>query len=449
MVLWQQTLTSIGRAWVGCLVLLALSSGCATTNLANGLEPPPKGIPGQIVATWNKDVQFLPDRVNNGRMTPALTGRVYLFEVGKIEPKPIVADGSLFISLYDEHGRTAPDGTPIALEVWQITPDCMKQVITKDWCGWGYTLNLPWNTYRPDVGQVRFQVRYVPPKDAKDPMPVFSDSPVLALQHPGNSSQATAVVNARNPLGVQPNASRYTQPAPETATSWQGSIPVHRNPLAGGPSINAGNAQGTTPTNSETSPVLVPVSAVGQPAGVQSPALSGPSAPQTNLRYPQALPQMNNPAPQVPAPTSSTAADASGSTRRVVEATTIEPRAPVQGYSSGAFTKAPVAAGGLPGQMPLKGNNQQVSTPVNNASAQPMGPAIDNGSPAPMQQHGVLPPPPTESAVAYPQPPVLPPAPAPAQMESRFGDAGSPAPRPARNAPMPGQMLSIPGGNPQ
>jgi hypothetical protein len=100
----------------------------------------------------------------------------------------------------------------------------------------------------------------------------------------------------------------------------------------------------------------------------------------------------------------------------------------------------------MPGQMPLNGNNQQVSAPVNNVGAQPMGPAIDNGSQPPMQPHGVLLPPPMESAAAYPQPPVLPPAPPPVAVEGSVGGTGSPAPMPVRNAPMPGQMLSIPGG---
>ncbi len=247
----QQTLSTIGkkgvrplkgggltpflpRAMVGCLALLtpalALLSGCATTNVAKAPETPPKGAPGQIVATWNKDVEFLPDRVNNGRLTPALSGRVYFFEGGSTEQKPIVADGSLYISVYDEHGRTNPDGTPVPLEVWQITPECMKLVMTKDWWGWGYTLNLPWNTYRPDISQVRFQVRYVPPKDAKDPMPVFSDCPMLALQHPGSTTQSTAQANARNSAASQQRTSGYTQSGVQPATStWQVNLPANRN----------------------------------------------------------------------------------------------------------------------------------------------------------------------------------------------------------------------------
>jgi hypothetical protein len=141
---------------------------------------PPTGIPCQVVATWKSAVEYFPDRLNNGRPTPKLEGRVYLLDnrLGQ----PIVADGELVVSVYDELPPLAPNGDPLPLQIWTITPDRMKPIQSRDPFGWGYTLNLPWDTYRPEIRQIRFTVQYCPPKKAKDQMPLDMDSGSVKLE---------------------------------------------------------------------------------------------------------------------------------------------------------------------------------------------------------------------------------------------------------------------------
>jgi hypothetical protein len=212
---------------IQCLALLTplllLSGGCATTDTAKAVDVPPIGIPGQVVVTWNPQVQYLPDRLNGGRATPAISGRVYLVPGGTAS-KPVVADGELMITMYDEHARLDSAGNALPMEVWRITPECMKQVQAKDFWGWGYTLDLPWiNTYRPDVGRVRLQVQYIPSKDAKDVLPLFSDNPAVTLHHPGETNRlnpgSNGLARSGNGQASGPIASGYVQSSPQDSSS--------------------------------------------------------------------------------------------------------------------------------------------------------------------------------------------------------------------------------------
>jgi len=220
---------------IHCLALLTplllLSGGCAATDTAKMVDVPPVGIPGQVVVTWNPQVQYLPDRVNGGRATPAISGRVYLLPGGTAS-KPVVADGELMVTMYDEHARLDSAGNAMPMEVWRITPDCMKLVQAKDFWGWGYTLDLPWvNTYRPDVGRVRLQVQYVPSKDAKDVLPLFSDNPSVTLHHPGESNHFnlgnnTGLARSGNGQGSGPIPSGYVQSSPQGTSGMQQQAPI-------------------------------------------------------------------------------------------------------------------------------------------------------------------------------------------------------------------------------
>jgi hypothetical protein len=262
-----QELTKGRSAWVRGLVLLAplaLLAGCATTETAKAPSPPPVGKPVEVMATWKPTVQVFPDTLNNGKPTPALSGRVYLFD-GQMG-SPIVADGMLVVSVYDDHPRVGANGDPVPLQIWKITPECMKLVQTRDVLGWGYTLNLPWDTYRPDITQVRFMVRFEPPKDAKDEFPLFQDSGLLTLQNNAGNNQSMAQVTTR-----------YGQPSVQL-TGAQALNPVQMNPgtpqavqpnLAGAPGgtlpINNGAHQGILPVNAALPPPVGHVSNVPPP----------------------------------------------------------------------------------------------------------------------------------------------------------------------------------------
>ncbi len=216
---------------IQCLALLTplllLSGGCATTDTAKIVEVPPVGVPGQIMAMWEGTIQYVPDRVNNGRATPAISGRVYLLPGGTAS-KPVVADGELIITMYDKRAPMDTAGNQQPMEVWHITQDCMKQIEVKDpsWGWWGYTLNLPWiTTYRTDISQVRLQVQYVPGKDAKDKLSVF-DSTMVSLHHPGESNHfnlgnSDGLARSGNGQGTGPIPSGYVQSSPVGAGSMQ------------------------------------------------------------------------------------------------------------------------------------------------------------------------------------------------------------------------------------
>src|SRR5712692_10112885 len=133
-----QTLIPSHRASSRWLVLLApllvWSGGCALFQNDKPVAAlPPTGQAAEVLATWNPNVVFAPDPANNGRSTPALTGRVYLID-GQTEA-PVVVDGTMVVCLYDEHPQVGPDGAPVPLEAWKITPACLKLSARKDVVG--------------------------------------------------------------------------------------------------------------------------------------------------------------------------------------------------------------------------------------------------------------------------------------------------------------------------
>ena len=119
------------------------------------------------MATWRPDVYYAADPAHGGVERPTLFGRVYLFgpELGF----PMTGDGKLVVDLYEgavPHGAT---GTP--LEEWRFDPATLKGLLKRDMIGWGYTIPLPWSTYRADVTTVVLKARYEPTKGA----PLFAE----------------------------------------------------------------------------------------------------------------------------------------------------------------------------------------------------------------------------------------------------------------------------------
>lgn len=128
----------------------------------------------QVVATWAPEVTHVPDPTKQGMPTPGLAGRVYLF--GPDVKCPLVGRGGLTVDLYDD-SPLVEGKQPILLEQWRFDKDTLKRIGRRDAIGWGYTVFLPWGTYRPDVMQVHLQLRY----DAPDAMPVFNQGSTIVL----------------------------------------------------------------------------------------------------------------------------------------------------------------------------------------------------------------------------------------------------------------------------
>ncbi len=183
-------------ASAGVAFPLLLLAGCVTlqTNDGSGsAPPPPSAAPSQIVATWRPDVYYAADPAHGGVERPTLFGRVYLFgpELGY----PMTGDGKLVVDLYEgavPHGAT---GTP--LEEWRFDPATLKGLLKRDMIGWGYTIPLPWSTYRADVSSVVLKARYEPVKGA----PLFAEGAPMAVHHPDQETGGTGVTEAAKPRG--------------------------------------------------------------------------------------------------------------------------------------------------------------------------------------------------------------------------------------------------------
>ena len=129
---------------------------------------------------------------------PGLAGRIYLY--GEQIDCPLVTDGSLVVSLYNAlSGPEFDKGPP--LEEWRIDKDTLKRLQRRDAVRWGYTIFLPWGTYKPELSQVQLRVRFEPVKGT----PLYAESSTLVLQKrapggmPAPSSQSTKPLFAFNP----------------------------------------------------------------------------------------------------------------------------------------------------------------------------------------------------------------------------------------------------------
>jgi hypothetical protein len=116
-------------------------------------------------------VAYAPDTVHNGTPTPGLVGRIYLFgqEIGT----PMEGDGALHVELWEGAGSTRPT----ALEQWDLPPESLRKFLRKDMVGPGYSIFIPWSTYRPDLTNVVMKVAYKPRNGA----PLFASPAALAL----------------------------------------------------------------------------------------------------------------------------------------------------------------------------------------------------------------------------------------------------------------------------
>lgn len=159
-------------------LVACLLSGCVgLEHFLDKPEKPPTGKVCQVVATWNRHVAFAPDPANGGVLTPGIVGRLYLF--GPQIDFPLAAEGCLTVDLFDDRPR-AEGAPPVLLEEWRLDKDTLANLLRKDTIGWGYTLFLPWGTYKPDLTRVRLKLRY----DPVGGTPLYTESGPLTLMKP-------------------------------------------------------------------------------------------------------------------------------------------------------------------------------------------------------------------------------------------------------------------------
>ncbi len=176
-------------------MFLVLLSGCVTFDPFQGPpESPPSGAPCRVVVTWRQEVYFTPDPTRGGEPIPGIVGRLYLF--GKDMGHPLGTSGSVIVDLYECHPSSPSQ--PILLEEWRIDKETLARLMQRDGIGWGYTLFLPWSTYRPDRRHVQLRTRFEP----EGGVPLYADIAPLQLRDESTKPTLTAVTPSRS--SVQP-----------------------------------------------------------------------------------------------------------------------------------------------------------------------------------------------------------------------------------------------------
>jgi hypothetical protein len=139
----------------------------------------PSGTPCEVVVAWNPEVVMRPDPANRGVPRPGVAGRMYFFGEGSDCPL-VGADGCVVVDLFDKtHAATGEALVP--LEEWRIDKLTLKRLLRKDAVGWGYTLFLPWGTYRREIKEVELRLRFEPVKGT----PLYAESSPLVFHQGG------------------------------------------------------------------------------------------------------------------------------------------------------------------------------------------------------------------------------------------------------------------------
>jgi hypothetical protein len=179
------------------ILALALASGCVSTeSFLGSKDEPPTGPVCLVTGIWNNEVAFVPDPTHNGQMTPGLVGRVYLF--GPSMDFPRAAEGDLVVDLYDEtHVPMA--GQKLPLEEWRIDKDTLQRLLRRDRIGWGYTVFLPWGTFKREIGQIGLKMRFEPVHGT----PLYEESSLTL--HKTGITQQNGQALLGHPAGAKPN----------------------------------------------------------------------------------------------------------------------------------------------------------------------------------------------------------------------------------------------------
>jgi hypothetical protein len=213
----EQAVSMVGRVAARrgialAALLLTLASGCVTPEqLAPDLVTSPTVT--RVAAIWSNHLMPGVDPAHNGAPLYGIAGRIYLFGPGLGEN--LVADGKVVVEMRGVVPEQ-PQGVPVLLETWVIKKDILNGVcLRKDGFGTGYTLNLPWEHYRPDVTQLDILTRYEPAKGVT----IYTRDPVTLAGGPGpetNVSKRVETGDRRVITASAPPAAPQTQLQPVT-----------------------------------------------------------------------------------------------------------------------------------------------------------------------------------------------------------------------------------------
>ena len=84
---------------------------------------------------------------------------------------------------------------PAPLEEWRFDRETLQRLYKRDAVGGGYTLFLPWGTYKSEITQVRLRLRYEPTKGT----PLYNESSTLVLRKDDSKSWRKSELSSGQP----------------------------------------------------------------------------------------------------------------------------------------------------------------------------------------------------------------------------------------------------------
>ncbi|HQR09549.1 MAG TPA: hypothetical protein PLN21_22195 [Gemmatales bacterium] len=152
-------MTRMLMGFAGVFALLMGNLGCQSMSFtAPWTESAPIGNPTEVVAIWQDGVDVQLDANHGGLPIPGFAGRVVFMQSSNGQSgQSVLVNGPVKILLYDDRPVQGP---PEPLETWTIKPEHLPLLVKKDMMGWGYSIWLPWNTYRKDIQNVKMTVEY-------------------------------------------------------------------------------------------------------------------------------------------------------------------------------------------------------------------------------------------------------------------------------------------------
>jgi hypothetical protein len=198
----SQVIGKTGSVLALAMMMLTGCMGGTSSEFFSGKPqaPPAEGI-CEVATIWKNEVVYTPDPTRGGRNIPGIAGRLYFY--GEKRDFSRMADGAVVVDLYD---MTHPDpqvNMP-PLEEWRIDKVTLQKLFRQDTIGWGYTVFLPWSTYRPDLTHIELRVRFESGKG----LPIYAQSEPMTL----NSDMDLTIKEVTRQLTGQKSPSQQQQP---------------------------------------------------------------------------------------------------------------------------------------------------------------------------------------------------------------------------------------------
>jgi hypothetical protein len=132
--------------------------------------------PATVLALWQPEVDYRPDVLHDGKMIAGIRGRLYLLFDDL--SGTFYADGTLVVEMQGE--TRGSKGQPVVLDKWEIDRETLRKWRRRDIVGDGYSLWLPWESYRPDGTCIQMKVRF----DQPGRPPLCTESSPFAVERP-------------------------------------------------------------------------------------------------------------------------------------------------------------------------------------------------------------------------------------------------------------------------